>query len=160
MGERHEPKRDLDPCLKGILKDTPGEERVSRALSLAHVLAIEQLEAIGEGVLKGSAELKSLGNRPDAELVADRIIRVAEHLEPEEWKTSIGKDFRERVAARAELIAFWHTWGPSIGRFAEESRRQRSHGILHQGGGEAFLIKIIKESQEVHPPSALGSDHK
>ena len=83
MDERSEPRRNLDTSLQGILKDTPGEERVSRALAFAHVLAIEQLEALGEGVLKGSAELKSLENRPDAELVAERIIRLAEHLERE-----------------------------------------------------------------------------
>ena len=111
-------------------------------------------------MLKGSAGPTSLGNRPEAEIVADRILRVAEHREPDEWKTSFGKDVREKVLARADLIAFWHTWGPSVGRLAEESRRQRSHGILHHGGGEAFLIKVIKESHEVHPPSVLGSDYK
>ena len=160
MGERHAPNRSLDPCLQGILKGTPGEERISRALALANVFAIEQLEAIGVSVQKGSTGPTSLESRPEADIVADRILRVAAHQEPEEWKTSIGKDEREKVSTKAELVAFWHTWGPSIGRLAEESRRQRSHGILHHGGGEEFFIKVIKEPPEVHSPSVLGRDHK
>ena len=160
MGEGHAPHRSLDPCLQGILRGTPGEDRISRALALAHVCAIEQLEAIAVSIQKGSKVPTSLESRPEADIVAERILRVAAHQEPEEWKTSIGKDVREKVSAKAELVAFWHTWGPSISRLAEESRRQRSHGILHHGGGEAFFIKVIKEPPEVHSPSVLGSDHK
>ena len=160
MGEGQTPHRSLDPCLQGILRGTPGEDRISKALTLAHVYAIEQLEAITASTLNGSTASPASENRSEADVIADRLLRVAAHQEPEEWTTSIGKDEREKVSTKAELVAFWHTWGPSISRLADDSRRQRSHGILHQGGGDEIIIKVIKEPLEVHSPSVLGNDHK
>ena len=82
MGEGQTPHRSLDPCLQGILRGTPGEDRISRALALAHVCAIEQLEAIGASVLKRSAGPTSLGNRPEAEIVAETGAEIAGEPSP------------------------------------------------------------------------------
>ena len=104
MGEGQTPHRPLDPCLQGLLRGTPGEDRISRALTLAQVYAIEQLEAITASILSatwrehGSKTSPSLENRSEADIIADKLLRVAAHQAPEEWKTSIGKDERERVS--------------------------------------------------------------
>ncbi len=129
----------LDPSLKALLRDLPGEERATRLLRTSRIRAVEQLAAL---------------QITDVSQFADLVLSLAARCDPEivHWP--------ELRGARGDLVHFWEICGPSIPESAATSRQVRSHGILHEGGEATQTLRELVEDPARVAPSPLQSDRK
>ena len=140
---------DLEPSLSALVQANPGAPQIIWLLSRARIRALGQLEALTHGLVT-------------ADKITGVIFKLAksftndDHAFNEYFKTA---GVTEEDVKRDTRI-FFQTWSAAFSRLAADSRRIRSHGIMHAGEDDDIRTTRQLFAPSPEAPSALSSDYK